>query len=300
MKKTITGLALIFAGTIMLPAQEMNLYSGPIPNNRKNVPDPEYVEARSTGGRFISNTAIPTLTVFLPEQSNGKAVIICPGGGYRGVAFDKEGILVAQALAADSIAGFVLKYRTPNDSVNLDKSIAPLQDAQQAIRFVRQHARQYRVDPDKIGIMGFSAGGHLAALAANSFQQPADPTTPDTTTSLRPDFVILIYPVINMGDFTHAGSRMNLLGAHPDEETIRQFSVETRITPASPPAFLVHAGDDKAVPVANSLAYYMACQANQVSAEMHLYPGGGHGFGMFNKTTADVWMDRLRNWLQGL
>lgn len=300
MKKTLLSLVATLVVPVVLHTQELNLYSGPIPNNRKNVFDPERVEDRPTGGRFITNTTIPTLTTFLPEHPNGKAVIICPGGGYRGVAFDKEGILVAQALVADSLTVIVLKYRTPNDSFNLDKSLAPLQDAQQAIRFVRRHAVMDGIDPHKIGIMGFSAGGHLAAMAANSYQTPADPANRDTTTSLRPDFVILIYPVINLGPYAHMGSRTNLLGENPTPEMIRQFSAETLITPQSPPAFLVHAGDDTAVPVANSLVYYTACVANNVPAEMHLYPKGGHGFGMFNKTTGDNWMDRLRNWLKGL
>ncbi|MCB9316443.1 MAG: alpha/beta hydrolase [Lewinellaceae bacterium] len=300
MKKSVSSLVFVFAVTAMLPAQELNLYSGPIPNNRKNVIDPERVDDRPTGGRFINNTTIPTLTTFVPEHPNGKAVIICPGGGYRGVAFDKEGILVAQALVADSITAIVLKYRTPNDSFNLDKSLAPLQDAQQAIRFVRRHALMDGIDPHKIGIMGFSAGGHLAATAANWYQTPADPTNRDTTTSLRPDFVILIYPVINLGPYAHMGSRINLLGENPTPEKVQEFSIETRVTPDSPPAFLVHAGDDKAVPVANSLVYYTACLENNVPVEMHLYPKGGHGFGMYNKTTEDDWMGRLRNWLKGL
>lgn len=277
--------------------KEIALYPGDIPNSRK-VADTEQVEARANGGRFISKTAIPTLTAFVPEHPNGKAVVICPGGGYRGTAFDKEGVLVAQSLLEDSITAFVLKYRTPSDETNIDKSLAPLQDAQQAIRFVRKNAGKYHLDPQKIGIMGFSAGGHLAASAATRFQKPADPNEPDTT-SLRPDFVVLIYPVISLSDeLMHAGSRTNLLGENPSEAEILLCSADKQVSPQSPPAFLVHAADDKAVPVGNSLAYYRACLENGVPAEMHLYPKGGHGFGMFNTTTPDKWIERLKNWLQ--
>ncbi len=297
-----TSLILLLFLTVIFSAkaqQEMPLYPGVIPNSR-NVPDPEVVEGRETGGRFISNTAVPTLTVFLPKHPNGKAVVICPGGGYRGTAIDKEGILVAQALNEDSITAFVLKYRIPQDLTNVDKSLAPLQDAQQAIRFVRKNAAKYRIGPAKIGIMGFSAGGHLAASAATRFHKMADSNETDTT-SVRPDFVALVYPVISFTDeLTHMGSRTNLLGANPSPADILLCSAEKQVTPDSPPAFLVHAADDKVVPVGNSLAYYSACLENGVSAEMHLYPKGGHGFGMFNTTTPDEWMGRLRNWVRTL
>ncbi len=279
--------------------QEMPLYPGAIPNSR-NVPDTEVVEGRETGGRFISNTAVPTLSVFLPKHPNGKAVVICPGGGYRGTAIDKEGVLVAQSLNADSITAFVLKYRIPQDLTNVDKSLAPLQDAQQAIRFVRKNAAKYKVDPAKIGIMGFSAGGHLAASAATRFHKMADPNETDTT-SVRPDFVVLVYPVISFTDeLVHKGSRTNLLGENPSPSDILLCSAEKQVTPDSPPAFLVHAADDKSVPVGNSLAYYSACLENGIPVEMHLYPKGGHGFGMFNTTTPDEWMGRLRNWVRML
>ncbi|MCB0542952.1 MAG: alpha/beta hydrolase [Saprospiraceae bacterium] len=275
------------------------LYPGAIPNSKK-VPDTERTEFRATGGRFIYDTAIPTLTIYQAATPNGKAVIICPGGGYRGTAIDKEGFLVAQTLAADSITAFVLKYRIPNDSTNIDKSLAPLQDAQQAIRYVRRNAGRYGVDASRIGIMGFSAGGHLAASAATRFQTLADPTEQDSI-SVRPDFAILIYPVISFTDtLMHRGSRENLLGKYPSEAEIMLCSAEKQVDPSTPPTFLVHAADDRAVPVGNSIAYYTACVENGVAAEMHLYPRGGHGFGLFNTTTPDNWMDRLKNWLTTL
>ncbi|GJM36484.1 MAG: endo-1,4-beta-xylanase [Saprospiraceae bacterium] len=301
MKKRYLSLLMIIANFCLLNAQskveEMALYSGAIPN-AKTLPDTETVEQRDNGGRFIFDTAIPTLTAYLPKHPNGKAIVVCPGGGYRGTAIDKEGLLVAQTLNEDSITAFVLKYRIPQDATNVDKSLAPLQDAQQAIRFVRKNAAKYRLNPAQIGIMGFSAGGHLAASAATRFQKLADSNELDTT-SVRPDFAVLIYPVISFTDeLTHKGSRTNLLGDHPTKTDIMLCSAEMQVTPNSPPAFLVHAADDKVVPVGNSLAYYTACINHDVSAEMHLYPKGGHGFGMFNTTTADIWMERLINWLK--
>ncbi len=291
---------LIFAMDLTAQAtvKEMPLYPGAIPNSRK-VPDTEVVQTRDNGSHFIRDTAIPTLTSYLPKQQNGKAVIICPGGGYSGTAIDKEGFLVAKSLNEDSITAFVLKYRIPNDITNVEKSLAPLQDAQQAIRHVRKNAAKYGIDPGKIGIMGFSAGGHLAAYTSNRFQRLADANELDTT-SVRPDFSILIYPVISFADdLTHWGSRNNLIGKNPTEAEVLLFSADQQVTAETPPAFLVHAADDKVVPVGNSLAYYQALIKNGISVEMHLYPNGGHGFGMYNTTTEDVWMDRLKNWLKG-
>jgi acetyl esterase/lipase len=298
--KRIMCLSFLVLTLLSLQAQkEMPLYPGIIPNARQ-VPDPERVVERETGGRAFHDTAVPTLTVFTPAHPNGKAVIICPGGGYVKTAFDKEGILVAKSLLEDSITAFVLKYRIPQDLTNVDKSLAPLQDAQQAIRYVRKNAKNYQLNPTKIGIMGFSAGGHLAASAATHFRKPADSNETDTT-AVRPDFVVLIYPVISFSDeLTHRGSREHLLGTDPTEAEILNWSNEEQVGPDAPPAFLVHAADDTAVPVGNSLAYYQACVAHGVPAEMHLYPRGGHGFGMYNKTTPDDWMGRLKNWLKTL
>ena len=228
------------------------------------------------------------------------SIIICPGGGYSRLAIDHEGVEVAKALNLKGITAFVLKYRLPNDTIMSDKTIGPLQDAQQAIRTVRKQAAAWGLNPNKIGIMGFSAGGHLAATAATHFNFVADPTNKDTT-SVRPDFVILIYPVISFNDsILHPGSRNNLIGKNPPAEFVKQFSNELQVTKNSPPAFLVHTADDATVPVANSIRYYQACIDHKVPAEMHLYPKGGHGFGMHNKTTADKWFDRLLNWINTL
>lgn len=275
--------------------QEMPLYNGAVPNS-KYAPNKENSVTRDNVTR-ISKVSVPTLTVYKPANPNGMSVIICPGGGYGILAFDKEGTRVAEEMNKWGITAFVLKYRLPDDTTNIDRSLAPLQDAQQAIRLVRSKATEWGLKKDRIGIMGFSAGGHLASTATTHFASNADATNKDTI-SVRPDFAILIYPVISFDStITHKGSRNNLVGATASAEQIKLYSNELQVTAKTPPSFLVHAGDDGAVPVENSIRYYQACIKYKVPAEMHLYPKGGHGFGMFNKTTTDNWMERLKNWL---
>jgi pectinesterase len=277
---------------------EMPLYNGNVPNN-KNVANAETSITKDNVTR-ISKVSIPTITVFKPQKPNGKSIIICPGGGYTILAFDKEGTRVADELTRWGVTVFVLKSRLPSDSININKSLAPLQDAQQAIQHVRNNAVKLGINKNQIGIMGFSAGGHLAATAATHFNFKANNTTTDTT-STRLDFAILIYPVISMdSSITHKGSRNNLLGINPTQTDVDFYSNELQVTKSTPPSFLVHASDDAAVPVQNSLRYYEACVVNKVPAELHVYPKGGHGFGMYNKTTDDNWMERLKNWLQRL
>jgi acetyl esterase/lipase len=279
--------------------ETMNLYPAAIPN-AKQAENREKTEKNAGGIPFTTETSIPTLTRYSPAEPNGTAVVICPGGGYMGTACDHEGQQVAEALNEFGITAFVLKYRLPDDRTCTEKSWVPLQDAQQAIRIVRTHAAEWNVNPHKIGIMGFSAGGHLASTAATHFQRNADAGNKDTT-SVRPDFVALIYPVISFSDkLTHGGSRDRLLGPHPDAAQIQLFSNELQVTHASPPAFLVHAGDDEVVPVGNSIAYYEACLRNRVPAEMHLYPAGGHGFGLRNPKVKDEWLERMVLWMGGL
>lgn len=276
----------------------ISLYKGVVPNN-KQVADKENSTTRDNVTR-IAKVSNPTLTVFKPQKPNGKAVIICPGGGYGILAIDKEGTRVAEEFNKWGVTAFVLKYRLPDDSINIDRSLAPLQDAQQAIRWVRTNAAQYGIDRNKIGIMGFSAGGHLASTAATHFNFKADAANDDTT-SARPDFAILIYPVITFdSSFGHKGSRNNLVGANASKEKFDFYSNELQVTSTTPPTFLIHASDDATVPVENSIRFYQACIKNKVPAEMHIYPKGGHGFGMYNKTTDDNWMERLRNWLNSI
>lgn len=285
-----------WAGTLFgQKMDEFPLYeNGKIPNSR-----PAENQEKTTvtdGVEFTTEISIPTLQVFQPKKSNGQAVIICPGGSYWGVSGKQEGRDVAQALNKWGITAFVLRYRTPDPRTCDDPSMAPLQDAQQAIRRIRKEAGKWNIHPDQIGIMGFSAGGHLAATAATHFNYTADGYNSDPT-SLRPDFVVLVYPVISFEEpMVHTGSRDKLLGVQPSNVQIQFFSNEKLVDSHAPPAFIVHAQDDPVVPVANSIAYFNACTEASVPAEMHIFQKGGHGFGM-NKND---WMNLLEPWLSNL
>ena len=277
--------------------QTCPLYSGTVPNSQPSRAEETSGTVANRGVR-ISNVVQPNLTAFLPPAgtANGTAVIICPGGGYAQLSIDSEGYEVARRLNEMGITAFVLKYRLPNDETQPDKATAPLQDAQQALRLVRQQAAKYNLNPERIGLMGFSAGGHLAATAGTRFARPVG-ASPGPE-SVRPAFLVLLYPVISFSDsLTHAGSRQNLLGDAPALEQVRQYSNERQVSTQTPPTFLVHAQDDKSVPVQNSLVFYQACLRHNVPVEMHLYPRGGHGFGLKNTTTKDNWTERLKNWL---
>ncbi len=277
--------------------QVMPLYPGEIPNSKASV-DKEKSEMGKDGILRISNVSIPTLSIYKPNKSldKGAAVIICPGGGYKILAASHEGADVARELNKWGITAFVLKYRIPNDTTMQDKSIGPLQDAQRAIQMVREHAAEWNIDPQKIGIMGFSAGGHLAASASTRFGEALIENPKNT--SLRPDFSILIYPVISFMDgITHRGSRENLLGKNPDLKVLEKYSNELAAGPNTAPAFLVHAGDDASVPVKNSIIYYEALLKHKIYSNMIIYPKGGHGFGMKNKTSTVLWMNQLKDWL---
>ena len=246
----------------------------------------------------ISKVTRPTLTVYLPpkDRATGTGIVVCPGGGYGIIAAGHEGSDVAKRLNEAGIAAFVLKYRLPDEQSMVDKEVGPIEDAQRAIQLVRQHATQWGLTPGRLGIMGFSAGGHLASTAGTHFNKTYIENRGGI--SLRPDFMVLVYPVISFSDsIGHIGSRNNLLGKKPSPEKIREYSNELQVTPQTPPCFLVHAGDDGAVKVQNTLYFYEALQRNGVNAELHVYPKGGHGFGMNNPTTKDQWPDRLLNWL---
>ncbi|WP_139924443.1 alpha/beta hydrolase [Hymenobacter sp. DG01] len=272
------------------------LYAGAVPNSKPSKTT-EAVAKRPDGSPRVSQVVQPTLTVYKAPKPNGTAVIVCPGGGYGMLAMDHEGHDVARRFNEMGITAFVLKYRLPLDASQTDKSITPLMDAQQAIRLVRQRATEYGINPARVGLMGFSAGGHLASTAGTHFTTPVGGT--QDKTSVRPDFLMLIYPVISFSDsLTHMGSRTNLLGEKPAADRVKLYSNELQVTTQTPPTFLVHAQDDNVVKVQNALVFYEACLHHKVPAEMHLYPLGGHGFGMHNKTTKDNWTDRLQNWLE--
>ncbi|RQP14557.1 MAG: alpha/beta hydrolase [Parapedobacter sp.] len=286
-----------FAITYCCQAQQrIPLYEGTIPNS-KSTADREYDEPNAAVDTLTFEVSIPSLTVFLPppEKANGTAVIICPGGGYHVLLTKREGSDVAKEFNKLGIAAFVLRYRLPNDEILVDKSIGPLQDAQRAIRLVRERADTWRIDPAKIGIMGFSAGGHLAATAGTHFD--TDYVDNPQHTSLRPDFMLLVNPVISMTDSVgHTGSRDNLLGGTPSNEQIHIFSNELQVDSLTPPTFLVHSDPDVVVPVQNSLLFYEALHRNQVAAGLHIYSKGEHGF--LTAPAFDEWFGRCVYWMK--
>ena len=292
MKFVKYSLITLIVFSFSINAQEIiNLYQGPVPNSINSK-----VEEKAHSGMF-SGVTVPTLEVYLPEsgKSAGAAVIICPGGGYSVVVYQVEGIRAAKEFAKNGVAAFVLKYRLPNDSTMTDKKIGPLQDAQQAIKIVRENALKWNIDINKIGIMGFSAGGHLASTAATHFKKAVIENS--NKTNLRPDFLILIYPVISMQDsLTHPDSRNKLLGGNPSKEIIDLFSNELQVDADTPPAYITHAGDDKLVDTGNSIFFYEQLRHYNIPAELHIYPRGNHGFVLRQKT--ENWIAPIINWMK--
>ncbi len=287
----------LFLSTTMAQ-QTIPLYTS-VPNSKVDPAVKEKSETTKEGILLISEVIEPTLTVFLPAKgkANGTAVVICPGGGYWIVAAGHEGYDVAREFASIGITAFVLKYRLPDLRVQLNPETAPLQDAQRAIQLVRERAKEWNVNPQQVGIMGFSAGGHLASTVGTKFNQLVIENR--NKTNLRPDFMILIYPVISSDtSIAHKGSFEKLLGAKSSKKKLLEYSSEKQVTNQTPPTFLVHASDDDGVSSLNSVVFYEALLKNKVPAEMHVYQKGGHGFGMKNSTTKDMWMDRLMNWMR--
>ena len=279
--------------------QVINLYDKAIPNSI-NVPDTELREMREDSILVVTNVSRPTLTAYFPpeDKATGDAIIVCPGGGYGMIAAGHEGEDVAKRLNAIGIAAFVLKYRLPNKQWMVNPEIGPLQDAQRAIQIVRQNATRWNLKKNMIGILGFSAGGHLAATASTLFHRKTIPNRKKT--NLRPDFVVLIYPVISFSDsFGHIGSRENLIGKDASPEKIREYSNELNVTNETPPAFLVHAKDDP-VDVRNTTVFADVLNEKGVFSEVLLFESGGHGFGLVNKASDIQWIERMEAWLQKL
>jgi acetyl esterase/lipase len=298
----------LFAGLLIqlsIAAQEMILplwAEGKVPNYKKT----DETEKRDTAATIhITRVQQPDIAVFLPAKRNatGQAVIICPGGGYGTLAYNWEGMDVAKLLNAKGIAAIVLKYRLPNSKSNIVPHLSPLLDAKRAIRMVRFYADKWSIKKDKVGIMGFSAGGHLASTLATHFDKGENNAVDSIEQfSSRPDFMVLVYPVISMSkNIMHAGSRNNLIGDKPTDELAKLYSNELQVNKETPVTFLVHATDDKTVPVENSLLFYQALKDNGVSAEMHIYPKGGHGFGLaLGRSYLETWTDRCIDWLREL
>ena len=271
--------------------QSFPLYGdGAIPNSK---PGPDEETGTNTG--WVQKVSRPRIEVYLPAKvkATGAGVLVFPGGGYAGLTYESEGAQQAAFFIDHGIAAFVVKYRLPSDQTMVDKSIGPLQDAQQAIRFVRQHAREWNVDPARVGVIGFSAGGHVATTLATHFNK-AYIDNPDQV-NLRPDFLIAAYPVISMdAAITHMDSRKALLGTNPSDDLVRMFSNELQVTSETPPTLLLHASDDRLVDVDNTIRFYEALRHAGVPVEAHLFEKGQHGFFLMPR---DRWQGVILEWL---
>ena len=295
MKKIFVTIILMFVQCLVYAQQkQILLYPKGVPNSKKAPTG--YIE-KIDSSNWISQVTEPTVTPYLPAKgvANGTAVVICPGGGYYVEVSEDEGADIARAFNKIGVAAFVLKYRLPSDSIMVDKTIGPLQDAQMAIFMIRKHASVWGVSPDKIGIIGFSAGGHLASTAGTHFEVSLIENKEHI--NLRPDFMMLIYPVITFGLMTHSVTSEKLIGKTPSAKLVDFFSNEKHVTANTPPTFLIHAADDRFVPVQNSLLFYNALLDAKVKAEMHIFQAGGHGFALENPKSRDKWFDWATNWL---
>ncbi|MES2797972.1 MAG: alpha/beta hydrolase [Bacteroidota bacterium] len=288
MKSNFLLIAAIFCGFSAFSQEKINLYPNGVPNSK-----PSSVTETGAERGLYKGITNPTLEYIKPEKPNGTAVIVIAGGGYGVIVYNGEGVYIGNELALKGISAFVLKYRLPSDEIMVNRKVGPLQDVQQSIKYVRENADKYGIDKSKIGVMGFSAGGHLASTAATHFEKSYIPNSENI--SLRPDFQILVYPVISMKDgFTHGGSKENLIGKNASTEDVELFSNDTQVRANTPPAYLTHAADDKLVDVDNSINYFESLRKNKVEVEMHIYPKGDHGF-IFRH---QGWMNPLFDWLK--
>lgn len=279
---------------------------GEAPGAKTSPVQQETVDRRKDGGladRAVTGIRTPTITAYLPEKPNGVAILVTPGGSYQRVVLDKEGSDLAPIFNAKGYTLFVMTYRMPANG-HVEGSDAPLADAQRAIRTLRTDANKWKIDPHRIGILGFSAGGHVAASLATRYEESVYPASDEVDkTSARPDFLALMYPVISMQEsIAHPGSRKALIGEKPTPEQIKKYSPEQNVTDQTPPTFIVHAVDDPSVPVDNSLAMFSALRAQHVPVEIHLFQEGKHGFGIRGAVglPAASWPELLINWIEAL
>jgi len=298
MKRTL--LALMFTASAILTHGQENaipLYPNGVPNSKPG--SAAYIEKTDNkyNDTWVDKVVVPTIRPFFPAKgtANGTAVIIFPGGSYSGLAISHEGYKVAMEFNKIGVTAFVVKYRLPSDQIMIDKTIGPLQDAQQAVLTVRKRAAEWGINPAKVGIIGFSAGGHLASTEGTHFDKVL--VEDKDNISVRPDFMMLIYPVISFGPWAHVGSRENLIGKTPSQELLDLYSNEKQVTSNTPITFIVHAEDDDVVPVQNALMFYDALVKAKVKAEMHIFQSGGHGFGLNNPRSKEKWFDWCTTWL---
>ena len=279
------------------PQKIIDLWNGKIPG-AKNV-DASKLDEVSTKSFFARDIKVPSIAYYpADENPTGTAVVVCPGGSYAGLSYAFEGVNQAAWLNSIGISAFVLRYRMPKDEFMEKRCDGPLQDAQQAIRYVRSHAAEYGINPDHIGIVGFSAGGHLASVASTHFND--DVYKPAENVSARPDFAVLVYPVITMEpSYSEKGTRESLIGPDADQTLIDRFSSEKQVTAETPTTFLAHAMNDKLVPYTNSVNYANALREKGVECELHLYARGDHGLGARNPIeTQAFWHDACEKWLR--
>ncbi|AFK05658.1 esterase/lipase (plasmid) [Emticicia oligotrophica DSM 17448] len=288
MKNKLLLIAAILCGFSAFSQEKIILYPNGVPNSK-----PSNVSETGADRGLFKGITNPSLEYIKPENPNGTAVIVIAGGGYGVIVYNGEGLGTAKSLAEKGISAFVLKYRLPSDEIMVDKKIGPLQDVQQSIKYLRENAEKYGIDKNKIGVMGFSAGGHLASTAATHFEKSYIENLQNT--NLRPDFQVLVYPVITMQDgLTHGGSRDALLGKTPTTEDKDLFSNELQIKTNTPITWLTHTADDKVVDVDNSIQYFENLRKNKVEVEMHIFPKGDHGFIFRHKG----WMNPLFDWME--
>jgi acetyl esterase/lipase len=297
--KKILSTVLLMALSLSAVAQNETIMlwpAGKIPNA---IPNTLEEKAVTTGGiTRLSEVTVPNMVAFVPakEKATGAAVLICPGGGYGILAYDHEGTDLGMWFKERGIAAFVLKYRLPNEKSMTHQHEVPLLDAMQGMKLIRQNAKKYNVNTDQIGIMGFSAGGHLASTLSTHFDRGAN-----ASEAAKPNFALLLYPVITfLPEFAHGGSRKNLLGPDESDQLVKYYSNELMVSATTPPTFLVHAQDDAGVPVENSINYFLALKQYKIPAELHIYPTGGHGFSLktAGKGSVDTWTTAMENFLK--
>ncbi len=295
LRSIVTSLVLILSWQTVRAQEFIPLWDkDQIPNSRGIELEDKIENER------IHQVGTPGMYAFFPswQQNKGAAVVICPGGGYAHLAYVIGGTQLAKWFNSMGVSAFVLKYRLPDSPDIKERQIAPLQDAQRAVRIIRSNAKKWRIKPDKIGVLGTSAGAHLAADLGTSTEDAAKINDELDKFSFAPNFMILVSPVITMGSHAHAGSKRNLLGANPSKQLIEKYSLERQVTPATPPAFVVHAFDDKAVNVRNSLMFYEALLDRKISASLHIFPNGGHAIALRNNPgSTETWTKLCEMWL---
>jgi acetyl esterase/lipase len=301
-RSIVVFLCLLHVNLAMTQEYKLPLYTGAIPNSKGDL-NTEYIERGDY--KLFKKVSHPDISVFLPTKlmANGQAVVICPGGGYVQLSVDLEGTDIAGYLNSIGVAAIVLKYRLPSPETNVVPSKAPLMDAQRAMRLVRANASKWNINPKQIGIMGFSAGGHLASTLATHFDY-GDKNSKDTIEqiSCRPDFMILGYPVVSFADTTvRSNTRKMLMGEKLTEENIVEYSNELHVTDDTPPAFFIHADNDPGVSTANTFILYKALKKHHIPSEIHIVSEGGHGFGLgSNNKHVNGWTESLKFWLESI